>query len=178
MALVHGEDDESDTEDTTKIPPLKTQDKKEGVKGKLVDGEESETDDEDTYHDPEITHTEADIRVKGTNTFASSSERVGEIGKKNLAGDLAKLSETPQQKKLGDANRKLRKDITTSVLSTYQRALHKADQVGDQIGKSQQITGKCMDELKHTSIYLDRLSDILATGLNDLPQIRAISTDT
>ena len=65
MALVRGEDDESDAEDTPKLAPLKTQDKKEAVKGKLVDGEESETDDEDTYHDPEVTHTEANIRVKG-----------------------------------------------------------------------------------------------------------------
>ena len=64
MALVRGEDDESDTEETPKIPPHKSHER-EGVKGKLVDGEESETDDEDAYHDTEAMHTEANIRVKG-----------------------------------------------------------------------------------------------------------------
>ena len=66
MALVRGEDDESDPEETPKRSH-KLQDKKGAAKGKLVDGEESETDDEDAYHDPEIMHTEANIRVKGKN---------------------------------------------------------------------------------------------------------------
>ena len=103
---------------------------------------------------------------------------MGETSKSNLTGDLVKLSETPQQKKLGDANKKLRKDLTTSVLSTYQRAIHKADQVGDQVGKSQQVTGKCLDELKFTSLYLDRLTVVLSTELNELPQLRTPSVNT
>ena len=64
MALVRGEDDESDAEDSQKLP-LQRPHAREGGKGKLVDGEESETDDEDTYHDSEVAHTEANIRVKG-----------------------------------------------------------------------------------------------------------------
>lgn len=103
---------------------------------------------------------------------------MGETSKSNLTGDLVKLSETPQQKKLGDANKKLRKDLTTSVLSTYQRAIHKADQVGDQVGKSQQVIGKCLDELKFTSLYLDRLTVVLSTELNELPQLRTPSVNT
>ena len=64
MALVRGEDDESDTE-VSKKPPLARPREREGAKGKLVEGEESETDDEDAYHDPQVMHTEANIRVKG-----------------------------------------------------------------------------------------------------------------
>ena len=96
---------------------------------------------------------------------------------KASSGD-GKLPETPQQKRLGEANRKLRKDLTTSILSTYQRAIHKADQVGDQLGKSQQITANCLEDLKHTTLYIERLSDLLSCELTELPQMRTLSFNT
>ena len=99
-------------------------------------------------------------------------EGVGEADRATLGGDTTRLSESSQQKKLGEVNKKLRRDLTTSILSTYQRAIHKADQVGDQLGKSQQITGKCMDELKQTSLHLDRLSQLISTRLNQLPELK------
>ena len=39
-------------------------------------------------------------------------------------------------------------------------------------------TGKCLDELKFTSLYLDRLTVVLSTELNELPQLRTPSVNT